>query len=143
LLALTLLQAGCGYVQDRSRDLLDVFQLEMGYGLGLEADVRTTDLLQTGFGMAWSKRGGLRDGGLGTSEELAAGLPVSPFIWSAAKSNGTALPAPPGYLGVRLGLETWLEGRPTGRSQAEGSLLSPVFQGESRTGWIYVNLDDS
>ncbi len=116
---------GCAYARDRGRDALDVFRLEVGYGIGLEVDARATDLAAVGLGGSYTKRVGLRDGSFGVGQELALGLPVAPFLWGAASENGTDLPLPPAHLAARVSLRDLTWPRPVGRSQAEGSLLFP------------------
>lgn len=52
LLLLLLGATGCSYVKDRTNDLLDVFWLDLDVGALASAQVRCTDFLATGVGVA-------------------------------------------------------------------------------------------
>ena len=66
----------CGYLRDRGHDLLDPFRVDVGYGLGLYADVRATDWLATGAGLHRVHTAGLHGRFVGTSKTGQIGLPL-------------------------------------------------------------------
>lgn len=66
----------CGYLRDRAHDLLDPFRVDVGYGLGLYADVRATDWLAAGAGLHRMHTAGLHGRFVGSSTIGQAGLPL-------------------------------------------------------------------
>ena len=83
LLALTLLvllNTSCGgtktYLKDRALDLADMFKADIGIGLGIDARVKATELVNTGVGGSMSFRGGFKGRYAGFWFEVHSGIPV-------------------------------------------------------------------
>lgn len=72
-----LCSGACGYLRDRAHDLLDPFRVDVGYGLGLYADVRATDWLAAGAGLHRVHHAGLHGRFVGTSTLGQVGFPLT------------------------------------------------------------------
>lgn len=72
-----LCSGACGYLRDRAHDLLDPFRVDVGYGLGIYADVRATDWLAAGAGLHQVHTAGVHGRFVGTSQTRQLGIPLS------------------------------------------------------------------
>lgn len=57
---LLLALGGCAWLRDRAADAADVVTFEVGWGLGLAADVKATDLVHVGVGYSEVRKAGFR-----------------------------------------------------------------------------------
>jgi hypothetical protein len=77
------LGSGCVYFMDRGNDFVDMFGVRLtgNFGWGLEANVRATELFQTGIG--WSEKYAIGFNGrhYGTYKEQSYTLPFTPSDW--------------------------------------------------------------
>lgn len=62
LLAVILSGAGCSYLQDRGKDFLDIWHIDIGVGVCLGIDFQLTDAVHSGLAFGVVPRGGLSYG---------------------------------------------------------------------------------
>lgn len=81
LTALLLLAlGGCAWLRDRVADAADVVTLEVGWGLGLAADVKATDLAHVGVGYSELRKTGFRGRELTWLRDRDVGFPGSLLV---------------------------------------------------------------
>jgi len=86
LLAMMLGSTGCAsvgtYFKDRALDFADCFKADVGYGYGLGAHVRLTELSSLGVGGGNMLKYGFKGRNVGTWKDIYLGHPLYNFFWA-------------------------------------------------------------
>ena len=68
------------YCEDRALDFVDIFNLDIGVGPGIDARLRICGALQAGAGASYTMRAGIRGRHTGTWEETAYGIGLIDYM---------------------------------------------------------------